>query len=89
MQFGVGAAGLAVSDSGLDLARRTPKSVGVVMGTGIVPMDLAEVAAAIRAAGEDGKLRTDRLGSAAARRRSRCGSSSTCRTWWRRTFRWR
>src|SRR5262245_38065067 len=43
MQFAVGAAGLAVKDSGLDLDRENPERVGVVMGTGLVPIDLPEV----------------------------------------------
>src|SRR5207249_6833443 len=43
-RWGVAAAGLAVRDSGLDLAKADPERVGVVMGTGIVPMDLPEVA---------------------------------------------
>ena len=42
-KLGVGAAGLAVADSGLDLAAEDPERVGVVVGTGIVPMDLAEL----------------------------------------------
>src|SRR3954465_5167989 len=43
-RFGVAAAGLAVQDSGLDLPREDPERVGVVLGTGVVPMDLPEVA---------------------------------------------
>jgi 3-oxoacyl-[acyl-carrier-protein] synthase II len=43
-RFGVAAAGLAVRDSGLDLTKSDPERVGVVMGTGVVPMDLPEVA---------------------------------------------
>lgn len=63
MQFAVGAAALAVQDSGLDLARENPEAVGVVMGTGIVPVDLHELAPAIRGAcDEEGRLHTDRLG---------------------------
>src|SRR5436190_1284886 len=42
MRFAVGAAGLAVRDSGLDLDGENPERVGVVMGTGLVPMDLGE-----------------------------------------------
>jgi 3-oxoacyl-[acyl-carrier-protein] synthase II len=42
--FGVGAAGLAVQDSGLDFANLNPERMGVVMGTGVVPMDLCELA---------------------------------------------
>src|SRR5437016_7885652 len=38
MRFAVGAAGLAVQDSGLQLAGEDPEKLGVVIGTGIVPM---------------------------------------------------
>src|SRR5918911_3401316 len=44
MRFAVGAAGLAVRDAGLDLGREDPERVGVVMGTGLMPVDLPEVA---------------------------------------------
>ncbi len=43
-RFGVAAAGLAVHDSGLDLSRDNPERVGVVMGAGLVPIELPEVA---------------------------------------------
>jgi len=43
-KFGIGAAGLAVRDSGLDIGREDPERLGVVMGTGLVPMDLGELA---------------------------------------------
>jgi len=43
-QFGVGAALFAVADSGIDTERENPERVGVVMGTGVVPMDLSELA---------------------------------------------
>jgi 3-oxoacyl-[acyl-carrier-protein] synthase II len=43
-KFGIGAAGLAVADSGLDAAQLDPTRLGVVMGTGLVPMDLGELA---------------------------------------------
>ena len=42
-KLGVGAAGLAVTDSGLDLLAEDPERIGVVIGTGIVPMDLGEL----------------------------------------------
>ena len=42
-KLGVGAAGLAVTDSGLILAAEDPERVGVVIGTGIVPMDAGEI----------------------------------------------
>jgi 3-oxoacyl-[acyl-carrier-protein] synthase II len=62
-RFGVGAAGLAVSDSGLDLSRVNPERLGVVMGAGLVPIDLPEVAPLVADAwGGDGQLHTDRLG---------------------------
>ena len=43
-KFGVGAAGLAVADSGLDMAQEDPGRVGVVMGAGLVPVDLEGLA---------------------------------------------
>jgi 3-oxoacyl-[acyl-carrier-protein] synthase II len=63
-RFGVAAAGLAVRDSGLDLAREDPETVAVVMGAGLVPMDLPEVAPLLADAcqGEGGALRLERLG---------------------------
>src|SRR5262249_34173448 len=63
MRFGVAAAGMALRDSGLDLDREDPERVGVVMGTGIVPVDLAELAPALAQACEpDGRLNVTRLG---------------------------
>lgn len=62
-RFGVAAAGLAVEDSGLQMGREDPERIGVVMGTGVVPFDLPEVAPIIgHAYGEDGILRIDQLG---------------------------
>src|SRR5262245_52275613 len=62
-RFGVGAAALALEDSGLQLDREDPERIGVVMGTGLVPMDLAEIAPMIcQACNEDGQLQTDQLG---------------------------
>ncbi len=56
-QFAVGAAGLAVADSGLALDAEDPERIGVVMGTGLVPMDMAELAAALAAScDESGRL---------------------------------
>src|SRR4051794_6259512 len=40
MRFGVAASGLALQDAGVDLACHNPERFGVVMGTGIVPVDL-------------------------------------------------
>ena len=74
MRFGVAAAGLAVQDSGLDLEREDPERLGVVMGTGMVPIDLPEIAPLLAAAcDEEGQLHLDRLGQG-RRRSSRCGS---------------
>jgi 3-oxoacyl-[acyl-carrier-protein] synthase II len=54
-KFGVGAAGLAISDSDIDLTTETPERIGVVMGTGVVPMDLGEIAPLLaRACHENG-----------------------------------
>jgi 3-oxoacyl-[acyl-carrier-protein] synthase II len=62
-RFGVVASTLAVRDSGLELGKEDPERVGVVMGTGVVPMDLPELAPLIReACNGDGQLRPERLG---------------------------
>ena len=54
-KFGIGAAGLAVQDSGLEIGRENPERMGVVMGTGIVPTDLGELAPLLaRAVQENG-----------------------------------
>jgi len=67
MRFAVGAAGLAVRDSGLNLAREDPERVGVLMGTGLVPVDLGEVAPAlVEACDETGRLLPERLGQQGA-----------------------
>src|SRR5271165_1224627 len=63
MRFGVAASALAVRDSGLELPREDPERVGVVMGTGVVPMDLAEVAPLLaESCDAGGRLIVDRLG---------------------------
>src|SRR5690349_3237722 len=73
-RFAVAAAGLAVSDSGLDLSRENPERVGVVMGTGLVPIDLPEVAPLMaQALNGDGQIHADRLG--------RCGADSLFPLW--------
>src|SRR5205085_1636367 len=62
-RFGVAAAGLAVQDSGLDLEHIDPETVGVIMGTGLVPIDLAEIAPLLRESiGPDVPLQLERLG---------------------------
>ena len=45
--FAVGAAALAMTDSGLDRGKLDPARFGVCMGTGITPMDVAELAGPI------------------------------------------
>jgi 3-oxoacyl-[acyl-carrier-protein] synthase II len=63
MQFAVGAAGMAAQDSGLEMTRENPERVGVVMGTGIVPVDLGELTPAlVEACDENGRLVPARLG---------------------------
>ncbi len=62
-RFGAAAAGLAVRDSGLDLANENPERLGVVMGSGLIPIDLPEVAALVaKASDEAGKVHPERLG---------------------------
>jgi 3-oxoacyl-[acyl-carrier-protein] synthase II len=73
-RFGVAAAGLAVRDSGLEMAREDPERVGVVMGTGVVPIDLPEVAPLVaQACEENGRFQVERLG--------RCGSEALFPLW--------
>jgi len=61
-RFAVGAAGLAIRDAGFTADWPDPTRVGVVMGTGVVPMDLPEIAPALAdACGEDGQLQVNRL----------------------------
>lgn len=42
-RFGVAASGMAVADSGLEWSRLDPARVGVVMGAGLVPIDLPDL----------------------------------------------
>ncbi|HEY8504302.1 MAG TPA: beta-ketoacyl-[acyl-carrier-protein] synthase family protein [Gemmataceae bacterium] len=61
-RFGLGAAAMALEDAGLDLGREDPERVGVVMGTGLIPMDLGEILPLLLQAGtEDGRLDLGRL----------------------------
>jgi 3-oxoacyl-[acyl-carrier-protein] synthase II len=63
MRFGVGAAILALGDSGLSTDWPRPERVGVVMGTGIVPVDLGELAPALaESCDANGRLDVTRLG---------------------------
>jgi 3-oxoacyl-[acyl-carrier-protein] synthase II len=64
-RFGVAAAGLAVRDSGLDLSRVNPERVGVVMGGGLVPIELPEVAPILASAlNGEGRVQLEKLGNA-------------------------
>lgn len=61
-KFGLGAAGLAMQDSGIEIARENPERLGVVMGTGIVPTDLGELAPLLaRAVQENGDFDASKL----------------------------
>lgn len=61
-RFGIGAAGLAIADSGIEVAAENPERLGVVMGTGLVPMDLGELAPLLaRACLEDGRFDETKL----------------------------
>ncbi len=67
MRFAVGAAGLGIQDSGLDFGKLDPGRIGVVMGTGLVPVDLPELTPAlVESCDEDGNLETARLGKKGA-----------------------
>ena len=84
-RFGAAAAGMAVRDAGLCLLDENPERIGVVMGTGMIPIDLPEVAAVLAKACDESRQ------SASARTRHRPSrvhqravppgcSPSTCRT---------
>ncbi|MBI3412204.1 MAG: beta-ketoacyl-[acyl-carrier-protein] synthase family protein [Planctomycetes bacterium] len=67
MRFAVGAAGLGLQDSGLDIEQENPERIGVVMGTGIVPVDLPELTPAlVQSCNAEGQLQTRRLGQKGA-----------------------
>src|SRR5437764_9974678 len=59
-KFAVGAAGLAVRDSGLGPGSADPTRAGVGMGTGGVPLRLPAIAPALMRACSHGQLETDR-----------------------------
>src|SRR6478609_5122573 len=48
MRFAVGAAAMAVEDSGVEEKHLDPTRFGVCMGTGITPVDIGELVAPIR-----------------------------------------
>jgi 3-oxoacyl-[acyl-carrier-protein] synthase II len=43
-RFAVGAAALALRDSGLDMDNENPERVGVVMGAGLIPIEMSDIA---------------------------------------------
>jgi 3-oxoacyl-[acyl-carrier-protein] synthase II len=63
MRFAVGAAGLALQDGGLNADWSDPGRIGVVMGTGLVPVELPELTPTlVESCDEEGRLQTRRLG---------------------------
>jgi 3-oxoacyl-[acyl-carrier-protein] synthase II len=67
MRFGLAAASMAVTDSGIELAREDPELVAVVMGTGLIPIDLSELSPLITSAcDENGRLQPQLLGQQGA-----------------------
>jgi 3-oxoacyl-[acyl-carrier-protein] synthase II len=65
--FAVGAASLAMTDSGLDKGKLQPERFGVCMGTGITPMDMAELAGPIaQGLVENGRLDLAKFSAARA-----------------------
>jgi 3-oxoacyl-[acyl-carrier-protein] synthase II len=73
-RFGVAAATMAVRDGGLEMDREDPERVGVVMGTGLVPIDLPEIAPLVtKACDENGHVCPERIG--------RMGSDSLFPLW--------
>jgi 3-oxoacyl-[acyl-carrier-protein] synthase II len=61
-QFAVGAAVLAARDSGLNLPAENPERIGVVMGTGVVPINMSELSPALVGASDsDGRLQIEQL----------------------------
>ena len=62
-RFGVAASVMALRDSGLETGRLDPTRLGVVMGAGLVPIDLPDLAPVLaRAVDGDGQFRPSLLG---------------------------
>jgi 3-oxoacyl-[acyl-carrier-protein] synthase II len=62
-RFGVAAATMAVNDAGVEMDHEDPERVGVVMGTGLVPIDLPEIAPLVtKACDENGHVCPERIG---------------------------
>lgn len=75
MRFAVGAAGLAIKDSDLDWDKEDPTRIGVVMGTGLVPVELPELMPTLAGSCDaNGNLETRRLGQRGSGCCSHCGS---------------
>ncbi len=67
VKFAVGAAALAVDDSGLETSKLVPERFGICMGTGITPMEIRELARPISdSMGDDGVFDLGRYASAQA-----------------------
>jgi 3-oxoacyl-[acyl-carrier-protein] synthase II len=67
MRFAVGAAGLAFQDCGLPPDWSNPERVGVVMGTGLVPVDLPDLTPTlVESCTAEGQLRTPLFGQRGA-----------------------
>ncbi len=62
-RYAVSAAGMAIHDSQLEFGQENPERIGVVLGTGPVPIDSGEVAPLLRDATIDGSLDPTRLGN--------------------------
>jgi 3-oxoacyl-[acyl-carrier-protein] synthase II len=61
-KFAIGAAALALRDSGLDIQNENPERIGVVMGAGIVPIEMADIAPLLQQAlDEHGQFDPTRL----------------------------
>lgn len=61
-KFGLGAAGLAIEDSGLELEGENPEKIGVCMGGGVVPIDMSEIMPLLlKVADEKGQFDLNRL----------------------------
>jgi 3-oxoacyl-[acyl-carrier-protein] synthase II len=62
MRFGVAAAAMAMDDSGIHVDHEDPDRVGVVMGAGIVPTDMGELAPLLADSFDKaGQFRTERM----------------------------
>jgi 3-oxoacyl-[acyl-carrier-protein] synthase II len=67
VKFAVGAAALAVTDSGIETSKLNPERFGICMGTGITPMEVRELARPISEGySEDGTFDVSRFASAQA-----------------------